>query len=602
MARRTSSTLNEQPRGVQRREEPRVQIIVSSPTSSRVFDISLGEVLLLGRSTEVRINVEDSMVSRIHAQIERRADGVWVHDRGSSNGTWVNGKRADSRTRVKPGDEVKLGSTVMAVVESTAIPRYRRSVIDEDELMERFLFEVERSVARGIPLGLISIRPDELGVSREAARARLKDVTGPEHLIGKGMPGELLVVVPEGSSRATEQLLLHLLSTLKPDERRPRGVGVAIFPRDGEAMEDLLESARGEARRCWSPRSVAFPQRHATSADHILTGVPGVSEEPDPDAGCVTRDGAMRRVVNLATKVASADVPVLLTGETGVGKEVLARYIHDASPRSSGPFVKVHCAALPPSLIEAELFGHERGAFTGAEKERVGFFESANGGTLVLDEITEMPGGLQVKLLRFLDDYTVHRVGRSTDVRLDVRVLALTNRDVQEEVGEGNFREDLYYRLSTFVLLVPPLRSRPADISLLAEYFLLRTARRMGVDAPKASEEFHAKLREHVWPGNVRELRNVVEAAVIQCEDGLLQPDLLPPHMGRKLVRKSEPPAPEGIDTVRQKAEVEEIRKALEATGGNQTHAARILGISRRTLWSKIRKYKIAVVRYGGSS
>jgi len=308
----------------------------------------------------------------------------------------------------------------------------------------------------------------------------------------------------------------------------------------------------------------------------------------------------MQNLIKVSRKVAAADVPVLILGETGAGKEVLAHYIHESSNRSAAPFVKVHCASLPPGLIESELFGHEKGAFTGADDERQGFFETALGGTLVLDEITELPGTVQVKLLRFLDDLTIHRVGSSREIHLDVRILALTNRDIEQEVRGGRFRQDLYYRLSTFVLFVPPLRGRLADIPVLAHYFANRAARRVGSPAPELSEEFMDCLRAHSWPGNVREIRNVVESAMILSDDEVLLAEHLPEHVRGGGSKPSS--APDSVEPIRQRkeaAEEEEIRKALDRTGGNQTAAARILGVSRRTLWSKVRQYGIEIKKGG---
>ncbi len=310
------------------------------------------------------------------------------------------------------------------------------------------------------------------------------------------------------------------------------------------------------------------------------------------------RDGSMRNLIKLAHRVAASDVPVLISGETGSGKEVLARFIHEVSSRAGSPFVKVNCPTLPPALVESELFGHEKGAFTGADGRRTGYFESAQKGTIVLDEVTELPVSIQVKLLRFLDDYRITRVGRTDEIQVDARVIALTNRDVEEEVRGGRFRQDLYYRLSTFVMLVPPLRSRPDDVPVLAEFFVRRTSLRLRVEPPSLDPGFLERLLAHQWPGNVRELRNVVEAAFIRSEGGVILAEHLPDGFGAGGRWSGAPGSPgplvqSSIRHRREETEEDAIRHALAATDGNQTAAARILGISRRTIWEKIKRYGI---------
>ena len=581
----------------------RVHLVVSSPRASRIYDLEEGETLLVGRSSDIHVTVDDPMVSRIHTQVERREDGVSVMDRGSSNGTWVNGKMIEDRFMIGPGDEVKLGSTVLTIVEASALPAYRRSVMPHEEFMVRFGYELERARLHGVPIGLIYMDPTVFDSTEERLVTTFMEVMGPGDMLGHAEGGEFLVLLPEGSRQRTEGLVRQFLElVLDPAESR-KGIGVSVFPDGGMDTASLLRTAkRTSAKREWR-RSLAPPPSATDEDPRAITVVEGVSSDADPEQSFIARDPAMRSLIKLAKKVAVADVPALITGETGAGKEVLARYVHINSPRMRGPFVKVNCATLPPSVIESELFGHEKGGFTGAEDKRIGFFESGNFGTVVLDEITELPLSIQVKLLRFLDDFTITRVGSSKEVLLDVRVLALTNRDVEEEVRTGRFRQDLYYRLSTFVLFVPPLRGRREDIPVLARYFTLRAARRSRQPVPVVSDSYVERLASHTWPGNVRELRNVVEASMIRCEDD----ELLPEHLPAMRSARDAPPLPNGVaggvpGTIRQRkeaAEAEEIRKALDSTGGNQTAAAKILGVSRRTLWTKIRQYGIEFKKGG---
>ena len=304
-------------------------------------------------------------------------------------------------------------------------------------------------------------------------------------------------------------------------------------------------------------------------------------------SGTIAESQAMRSVFRDALRVAPTDASVLLQGESGTGKEIVARFIHDRSRRAGGPFVAVNCAALPESLIESELFGHERGAFTGAVQARPGRFEEASGGTLLLDEIGEMPLALQPKLLRVLEEHTLRRVGGTKEIKVDPRVVAATNRLLEDEVREGRFREDLLYRLNVFTLRIPPLRERRDDILPLADRFLTG----QGLGDKRFSPAVQRLLVGCAWPGNVRELRNAVMRSAILARGSLILPDDLPeavrsantspasePHSGVLLG---------DMEAIQRKA----ILAALEQTGGNKTHAAELLGISRRNLIYKLRSY-----------
>ncbi len=295
-------------------------------------------------------------------------------------------------------------------------------------------------------------------------------------------------------------------------------------------------------------------------------------------ANLVARDARILRVLELARKVAPTDATVLITGETGVGKELIARCIHDHSQRAERLFVTVNCAALSPTLIESELFGHERGAFTGAIAQHVGRFERAHGGTLFLDEIGELDAALQAKLLRVLQEKTFERVGGTRPIMADVRLLAATNRDLPSLVSGGKFREDLYYRLNTFPIEVPPLRDRAGDIPALATLFLERAARNLGRRAPMLSPEAMERLRSYTWPGNVRELENMMQRVAILGED-VLTADELP--------IRAESVRPVAFKDIERFA----IENALAENDGNRTRAARQLGISLRTLQYRLKEY-----------
>jgi len=301
----------------------------------------------------------------------------------------------------------------------------------------------------------------------------------------------------------------------------------------------------------------------------------------------VVADEAMVRVFELVRKVAPGPTTVLIQGETGVGKEVVAEQLHRQSPRAKGPFVRLNCGSLPETLLESELFGHEKGAFTGAEQRKVGYLEAADGGTLFLDEIGELALTMQAKLLRVIESRRFMRVGGREEIAVDVRIVAATNRELTAEVKAGRFREDLYFRISAFVIEVPPLRERPIEVGLLAELFTRQFAQRLGVAPPPLRPDAAAALARHRWPGNVRELRNAIERALVLADGGDITLEDLP-----EPVRRAESAPPTGA--IRdQLADLEQrrIEEALAAENGNQTRAAKRLGLSRRALIYKLEKY-----------
>ncbi len=305
----------------------------------------------------------------------------------------------------------------------------------------------------------------------------------------------------------------------------------------------------------------------------------------------VFEDQAMHELLGLARQIAPSEASVLITGDSGTGKEMLARYVHSHSRRAARAFVSVNCAAIPENLLESELFGHEKGAFTGATARRIGKFEEASGGTLLLDEISEMDPRLQAKLLRAVQEREIDRVGGGRPIKVDLRLIATSNRDLEAEVAAGRFREDLLFRLNVVNLHLPPLRERLDDLRPLGEHFALKYARANGVPARPLSELALARLRQHPWKGNVRELENCIHRAVLLATGGAIGPEAIrlqsgPPGRGRE-------PAGALALVGRTVADVERdlILETLQHTLGNRTHAATILGISIRTLRNKLRQY-----------
>ena len=308
----------------------------------------------------------------------------------------------------------------------------------------------------------------------------------------------------------------------------------------------------------------------------------------------VGHSAAMRPVLDLINQVADTHSAILIRGESGTGKELVANAIHGRSRRSSGPFIKVNCAALSESLLESELFGHEEGAFTGAVRQRPGRFELADGGTLFLDEVADLASTTQAKLLRVLQNFEFERLGGTETLRVDVRVIAATNADLAERVREGKFRQDLYFRLNVVPVDLPPLRERPEDIPVLVHNFIQRFAERNRKDIVDITPEALQLLTCHDWPGNVRELENCIERMVVTSATRVLDVDTLPPEIG-PLAEHPAVPFPVGLTM----AQIEEraIRETLAATGGNRKDAARILGIGLRTLHRKITRYHIERLR-----
>jgi DNA-binding NtrC family response regulator len=347
-------------------------------------------------------------------------------------------------------------------------------------------------------------------------------------------------------------------------------------PLKGPVLRALLDRALGKAR---DARQLVVLQRQLREAGRL--------------GDLVGASRPMQEVMRIVEMAAPSSASVLITGETGSGKEIVARTVHKLSPRAGGPFVAINCSAIPESLMESEIFGHERGAFTGAAERRIGCFELADGGTLLLDEIGEMPAPTQAKLLRVLEDRKVRRLGSKTETPVDVRVVAATNKDPEQAVSSGHLRQDLYFRLNVFHINLPPLREHKEDIPLLAEHIL----RDINVKHSKSVKGVGAEVMDifmsHTWPGNIRELRNVLERSAIMCERDLITRACLPGEFG-----KSQPKSPSDLGAIKfpigttvDAMERELILQTLAATGNNKTRAAELLGISLKTLHNKLKEY-----------
>src|SRR5579863_1346140 len=298
----------------------------------------------------------------------------------------------------------------------------------------------------------------------------------------------------------------------------------------------------------------------------------------------------MRKVITAIERLAESAASVVITGESGTGKELVARTIHEMSPRRTGAYVPINCAAIPETLMESELFGHERGSFTGADRRREGCFELANGGTLLLDELTEMKPELQAKLLRVIEEQKLRRVGGTVEIPLDVRVLAACNRDIEQAVRDGKLRSDLFYRLNVFNIQLPPLRERRDDLPQLLQMFLTQYARQNHKEIDGVDDEVMEILRAHPWPGNVRQLRNIIERAIIVCENRIIRKHDLPQDF-RAVGSDNEGFVKIQLGSTLDDVEKEMITRTLDFTGGNKTRAAEVLGISAKTLYNKLERF-----------
>lgn len=375
------------------------------------------------------------------------------------------------------------------------------------------------------------------------------------------------------------------------DHRRGTGViMVTGFATVGGAVSAMREGVDDYLPKPFSDEELMHAVRSTLDKVRLRREIdaPGMVEAPD---GLIGTSPAMQRVYRLVSRAAGAGVPVLITGESGTGKELVGRAIHYRGARASAPFLAVNCAAIPESLIESELFGHTKGAFTGATTTRQGFFVAADGGTLFLDEVAELSPIAQAKLLRVLQEKTVQAVGADQPRTVDVRVIAATNKDLEGLAREGKFREDLFFRLHVLPIEMPPLRERDGDVVLLLRHFLAAAAEQSSAPAPRVTDAALDALRRYSWPGNVRELQNLAQRLVIFADAGVIDTVDLPTVMRYTTSPASPPPigTPGALQRTLREVELDHIRAVLESVGGNKTKAAELLGIDRKSLREKLK-------------
>ncbi len=570
-------------------------IVFTRDTSAMVPLVGEGQYVV-GRADDVAVPIADRTVSRRHAVIEVRGGVATIEDQGSSFGTSVNTARITQATRLSSGDVIRVGNTQLVFQWFGARLGLTGRPLDGEQFVQRVAAEVERSLRYLHPLALLllSFEGEAPTLATSVARVlRTMDSVGPV------APQTLGVLLPELETTTAPLVGDRIIKAVRQQVPSAR-IGLACWPDDGCDAETLFVAARGALER-------VVPGRVATATEAVRTCRLRGRE-------VVFADPAVVRVVSLAERLAQTQLPILILGETGVGKEVFASLVHELSPRAQAPFVALNCAALPESLVESELFGHARGAFTGAEAARSGHIRSAHGGTLFLDEIGELPLAVQAKPLRVLDERLVMPLGSDTAHAVDLRLVAATNRDLGTEVEAGRFRRDLYYRLGGAILRVPPLRERPREIPLLSRALLEAAAQRTQKEPLRITVESMRLLAGYRWPGNVRELVNVLERAQALATGPMLEAWMLPDEIHGRAAESPASAAEAGLpdpmstapstfrplDDELRELEERRIREALLASAGVQVRAATLLRMPLRTFQVKLKLYGIESGRKRG--
>jgi DNA-binding NtrC family response regulator len=542
----------------------RTTLVLYHRDRASVAQLEKGKTLVIGRAAPSDITIPDPNLSRTHAKFSWDDQGIWVQDLGSTNGTRKNGKKIE-RAKVEAGDLVAIGPVHVAIHVLSSSDTDLLGFDGHDRFVSSLDDELTRARTFKRSLAVVMVQSKDSHVSRWAHRIRGR--LRPVDRVGVYGPTSLIVLLPECSGDEA-----RVITSSWSGGDPPLSCNVAVFPSDGTSVDELIAAVQN-------------PDRAAREHSDL--------------SAVIIKSPAMREVMASVERLAHSQITVLVLGETGTGKEVIARAIHETGPRKKKPLRTINCGALPASLIESVLFGHEQGAFTGADKPVAGIFEQGDGGTVLLDEIGELTPSAQAALLRVLETKQVTRIGGAKEIAVDVRVIAATHRDLEAMVETGAFRGDLWYRLNSITLKIPPLRERTAEIRPLAERFLKEATKHARSNVKAIDAEALAALESYAWPGNVRELRNVIERAVVLAEGKAIELQDLPERVRRDRVPElAESPPPAGVlpsdyrEHVR-KFEVDLILKALHKHAGNQTEAAKALNLPLRTLVHKMKTYGI---------
>jgi len=567
-------------------------LLVFEGQSSRVEPLPLDGDVVIGRGDGAQVRLLDKSASRAHARISMYGGRAEVVDLGSQNGTKVNGEKIVGTRPLLSGDVITINSVTM-VFHSSAPARSRRQLLALDAFRQRVEDEIDRVARNRRRFGLVAISlvpPDPEASPVVFDPFALIRVVEPalRRIDVIALTGtELLVLTPEVDLAASQQITLGLLELLRVDAPHACG-GVALAPADGNDFELLLIGAR-------AARDKARPGEVRLAAETYRTIELGRSN-------LIVADPAMLRMLTLLERLSKSDLSVLVCGETGTGKELVATFLHHRSARAAHPLVVLNCAALPEALAESELFGHEKGAFTGAVAQKIGILEQSDGGTVFLDEIGELPLTIQAKLLRALETRRITRVGGQGEHPIDLHIVAATNRDLAEEVKAARFRQDLLFRINSATVWLPPLRDRRREIPILAQRFLADACHHAGRDTMEISAEAMQLLLDFPWPGNVRELRNVME--YVTAAHG--EPTVAAWHLIERLGGEGPPPRPSvsvpappppppgafvPIEDEIRELERTRMAQALTAADGNQTAAAELITMPLRTFQAKAKAY-----------
>jgi DNA-binding NtrC family response regulator len=536
-----------------------------------VFALREGQEVVVGRAEPAKLILDDRSLSRTHARLSLRDGRVTFEDLGSTNGCMLNGA-AVATASLGEEDLVRLGAVELRVCASTPLPNAQEE-LSHASFMRALTDELTRARVFGRTVSVVALRhaatvPSQNG--QQISQALCKALRPVDRLCIFA-PTLSFVLLPERDGPAGRRWV--------QDVSWPSGsafqASVASYPALACTAEELVSRALDECHRA------------------PVGSVHEVAPAPASVTGPILLSRSMRRLYDLVERAARTTLPVLVQGETGSGKELVAQAVHEKSPRSRAPFKALNCATIPASLLESVLFGHERGAFTGAARQAEGVFEQAHGGTVFLDEVGELSAQAQAALLRVLEQRRIVRVGGTKEIEVDARVVAATHRDLSAMVQAGTFRDDLLFRLDALTLTVPPLRERKEEVVPLAELFLARARVQWGASAARLSEDASDALLAYGWPGNVRQLKNAIERAAIICTGDVIDLTDLPEQLWRET--SIAPPAltaavgearslPERV----REFEIGIIRDAMQRSHGNQALAARMLGVPRRTLASKL--------------
>ena len=578
---------------------PCAYVMVIEGDTSSVVQMDPVAPLVIGRENDCDVLLSSSDVSRRHAELRMTAKGATLVDLGSRHGIVVNGERVTSEAcrEVRSGDRIVIGSAHL-VFYCDARPLQRRSLLVGDALRTRLHEEVQRAVFYEKELTVITFYASGAVLAEAEVIAVLDRRLKIIDVAGIDVGGELVIVVPDIDRKSAAALAASLHKDLCCIEPRLR-CGVARCPEDGCDGNTIRSAARHSAQ---GPNSVNESASNVVAIGERLV---------------VISDPTMESVYSLIGRLAKSALPVLINGETGVGKEIAATALHTWSSRKDAPFLALNCAALPTELAESALFGHERGAFTGAVSQKIGIFESANSGTVFLDELGELPLSIQAKLLRVLDSQRVTRLGDVTERAVDVRLIAATNRDLKEEIRAGRFREDLFFRLSTARVVLPPLRDRPRDLTGLASRLLVEACESNKRPLLELSAGAKITLHAHRWPGNIRELKNAMHfvAATMDHEAFVVEAWHLPEDVqspseplhggdaacapGDRIASKHCSRDFRPIAEELRELESRRMREALEVCNYVQIEAARLLSMPMRTFATKVKRYELIRPRTG---